>query len=109
MINVYARVTTRYFQLQLASNKSSLSISDPTKQQPPLSCFKEASKREEKVLRNVHEFAKDIGRNMKCKKGDTILSRLPQPKGNFDRSTNDLSSWLRTYNRLLRDGRYYLH
>ncbi|CAL9114085.1 unnamed protein product [Musa acuminata var. zebrina] len=90
---------------QDALAKGSFLTADPTKQQPPMSCFKEASKREENVLRNVHEFAKDIGRNMRCKKGDTILSRLPQPKRNFEKSTNDLSSWLRTYNRLLRDGR----
>ncbi|KAJ8468025.1 hypothetical protein OPV22_030577 [Ensete ventricosum] len=90
---------------QDALAKGSFLIADPTKQQPPMSCFKEASKREEKVLTNVHEFAKEIGRNMSCKKGDTILSRLPQPKGNFEKSTNDLSSWLRTYNRLLRGDR----
>ncbi|WOL09660.1 pentatricopeptide repeat-containing protein MRL1, chloroplastic [Canna indica] len=79
------------------------SLTDNTKRQLRVACFNKASKREEKVLNKMHEFPRDM--RSTSKKGDAFLYKFPQPNGNIGKSTSDSSSWLRTYNHLLRVGR----
>lgn len=82
--------------------------SDNTKIQSPRARFKDASEREEKVPNKMNGLTQDMRKKLRRERNDTLLSRFPQLNGNLEKSTNGFSQWLRTYNHLLRGGRYHL-
>ena len=61
----------------------------------------------ENELGNAHSFTRDIGRTLVHKNNIGDFSSFPQ-QNRFARDVNGPTTYLRSYNRLLRDGRYHL-